>query len=582
MSYLSGLSAAIWLLGLFAAAPALRTSVRYDFADRLRDALVLGVAIPFALGFVHALYPIACWCALALCVAIAGLRGSRRGGSQAKATRLPLVLIGALIAVAWPQLMRPLLDGDSLSYHLPNAASWVQAHSLWTTATRYWWYPPASELFGAGLYAVGGPFALPWSGLSALALLGLRIVTWARDACAAPPLLADSLGAAVVTAYPLAIQGGTMQNDVWLAAFFLESLWALRNKPGSSAATRALAVTALIKPQGWILALIALATGNARRRLWLTTAGALTLWALRDAILLPGASAAPASTFSAGIFGSTIVAHGVSALGTLLLVAIEASPFALLTLIAALAAPAFRRGDGNLRWAACAAGILFFVLPFGYATSVAQLATGASLRFAAPAMATGAIVLAPIARRTAPFAIPLLLASTVYGVAYLLAIFWNDGGTHVALVAAAIAIVVAAISQRRRLAWIGALVFALAVVEATHLAARHPLDYYSDALSVDGIRPGTYRWIAATQPRAIGGWGLRLGVVNVLAPATRTIDLPDINACGQAHRSGVVLVAVAQSDLPRVENAYRLRAAGVCGRVLYRDAIGVAAAPVVP
>ena len=88
----------------------------------------------------------------------------------------PYVLIAALVVVAWPQLVRPLLDGDSLSYHLPNAASWVQAHSLWTTATRYWWYPPASELFASGLYAVASPFALPWCGFGALALLGFRFV----------------------------------------------------------------------------------------------------------------------------------------------------------------------------------------------------------------------------------------------------------------------------------------------------------------------------------------------------------------------------------------------------------------------
>jgi hypothetical protein len=54
-----GLLAAIWLLGLFAAAPVLRTGSRYDFPNRLRDALVLGVAIPFGLGFVHLLYPAA-------------------------------------------------------------------------------------------------------------------------------------------------------------------------------------------------------------------------------------------------------------------------------------------------------------------------------------------------------------------------------------------------------------------------------------------------------------------------------------------------------------------------------------------
>ena len=284
---MSGLPAALWLLGLFAAAPLLRTSDRYDLTDRLRDALILGVAIPFALGFVHALYPAACWAVLAVCIAAAYGRGfiSRAATTRAADMQIPCVMIGALVTVAWPQLMRPLLDGDSLWYHLPNAASWVQAHSLWTTATRYWWYPPASELFTAALYAVSGPFTLPWCGFAALALLGFRIAAWAREAYAAPPLLADVIAAATVTAYPLAIQGGTLQNDVWLAAFWLESLWALRASPASATAMRTLAITALIKPQGWILATMALFAGNARRRLWFATASALALWALHDAIL---------------------------------------------------------------------------------------------------------------------------------------------------------------------------------------------------------------------------------------------------------------------------------------------------------
>ena len=182
-----GLPAALWLLGLFAAAPALRTSARYDFPDRLRDALILGISIPFALGLVHALYAVACWCVLAICIAVAYARGlAKPARAPNAAAPIPYLLIGALLAVGWPQLMRPLLEGDSLSYHLPNAASWIQAHSIWTTATRYWWYPPASELFAAGLYVTGGPFALPWCGFVALALLGFRIAAWARTAFAAP------------------------------------------------------------------------------------------------------------------------------------------------------------------------------------------------------------------------------------------------------------------------------------------------------------------------------------------------------------------------------------------------------------
>ncbi len=109
-------------------------------------------------------------------------------------------------------------------------------------------------------------------------------------------------------------------------------------------------------------------------------------------------------------------------------------------------APLISRREARLAWAACGSALLFFILPFGYATSVAQLATGASLRFAAPAIVAGAVVLARPAQRAGIVATLLLLASTLFGVANLLGIFWNDGGTHVALVVAAIAAATAAIA----------------------------------------------------------------------------------------------------------------------------------------
>ncbi len=124
-----------------------------------------------------------------------------------------------------------------------------------------------------------------------------------------------------------------------------------------------------------------------------------------------------------------------------------------------------------------------------------------------------------------------------------------------------------------------AVAFAAAVVVSTHLAGRHPLDYYTDALRVGGTPPGIYRWIGTTHPTAIGGWGLRVGVVNVLSPRTRTLDLSDIGACTQARQAAVLLVAVTQSDRPDAENAQRLRAARACGETVYADASGVAARP---
>ncbi|MGA7355532.1 MAG: hypothetical protein WBW76_08885 [Candidatus Cybelea sp.] len=574
---MSGLPAALWLLGLFAAAPALRSSGAYAFADRLRDALILGVAIPFALAVVHALYAPVCWAALALCIVVAYLRQPPVTSAPTNSGGVPpYLLIGALVTVAWPPLMRPLLEGDSLSYHLPNAASWVQAHSIWTTATRYWWYPPASELFAAALYATSGPFSLPWSGFAALALLGFRIAAWARAIWGAPPLLADALAAATVTAYPLAIQAGTLQNDVWLAAFFLESLWSLRVARG---ATRSLAVTALIKPQGWIFAAIALATSNSRRSLWLSTGGVLVLWLARNAILWSHAIVAPASTEYGSLFASTILAHGWRALAILARVAFIASPFASIALLAALTAPFFVWRQRGIAWAACAAALLFFLLPFGYASSVAQLATGASLRFAAPAIAAGTVVLASLVRRIAAIATALLAASTLFGVGYVLAIFWNDAPTRVAPAVALVAVATVWLARTVRHAWpIAAATIGIAIA-ANFLAGSHPVDFYADALRVNGRATGFYSWVERNRPTSLGGVGLSLGVVNVLSPQTRTVELPDVASCAAAQTHRVILAAIAENARTAQFNAARLRAARACGTRRYDDGIAVVTSP---
>ncbi len=574
---MAGLLAALWLLGLFAAAPALRTNGRYDFPDRLRDALILGSAIPFALGLINALYPAACWVALLVSIAIGYARRARtppsRGGAQT-----PYVLIGALAAVTWPQVMRPLLDGDSLSYHLPNAAAWVNAHSLWSTATRYWWYPPASELFASALYATSGPFALPWSGAGALTLLGFRIYVWCRDA-SAPRLLADVLAAATVTAYPLAIQGGTLQNDVWLAAFWLECLWQMRTSPVSAAAMRTLAVTVLLKPQGWALATIALIACRARWKLWLAAAVPLGIWLLHDALLWNRALVPPASTMYASTIASTILGHGLTGIALLVWVAGGVSPFTLVAILAALAGPVIARRDPRLGWAACAAALLFLVMPFGYATAVAQLATGASLRFAAPAIAAGAVILAGPSRRSAPVVMALLVASTLFGVWEVAATFWNDAPTQTLLAVASIAVGLVWWARPNRRRWAVALGFAAAAVASNLLAQRHTVDFFADALRVDGRTTGLYAWLAANRPSAIGGVGLALGTVNVLSPTTRVVELPESNACAAARRQNVLLVAVAENDRTVAFNAARLQAARACGSIRYDDTGAVVAAP---
>jgi hypothetical protein len=543
----------------------------------LRNALTLGVAIPLLLGCLNLLYPATCWLALAACVAVAYWR--HRDAPSIVPGAVPYVTIAALALVAWPQLMRPLLDGDSISYHLPNAASWVQNHGIWTTATRYWWYPPASELFASGLYATGGPFALGWAGFGALALVGFRVAAWGRAEFGAPPWLADALAAAIVTAMPLALQAGSLQNDVWLAAFWLETLWLLRQNAGGAWA--AIAVCALVKPDGWIFAAIAAVAMRARPLTWVAGIAAIGGWSVRDAILWPHAIVPPASTsFNGSGLGTSILAHGLPALSELLRVLLLTSPFSLLALIAAFSAPFALRGNARaLGWCAFAATVLFVALPFGYDNGDLQLATGASVRFAAPAIAVGGLLLVVPALRAPRAAAVLLVLSAVAGAALVVAIFANDAPTLIGLAVAAIALAIAAIRQLRESRWLVTTAVAVAVFASAILAQRNALAYYSDALQVNGKEPQVYAWIARTDPPAIAGWGLPIGVVNVLSPGTRTIDAPDASPCDTARNEHALLVTVAEGKHTSEENARRLAAARTCGTILYDDGIAVVAKP---
>lgn len=525
--------------------------------------MVLGVAIPLGLGLVHALYTIALWATLAVCIGLSHVRRCRHDDLPLE--RVPYLLIAALVVVAWPQLVRPLLDGDSLWYHLPNATSWVQAHSLWTTTTHYWWYPPASELFASGLYAASTPFALPWCGFVALALLGFRVAAWTRE-LGASPWLADAMAAATVTVYPLAIEGGTLQNDVWLAAFWLEALWLLGRRE-RGAAMQTIALTVLLKPQGWILGAIALVVRKAPVRVWLAGCAALAFWVVHDALLWQHAGIPPSSTMGSDLLASTMLANIGSALPLLARTLLHTSPFALLALCAALLGPLIEKDDRGLGWGACLATLLVLILPFG------------SIRFAAPAIAAGALVLAMPARRRAIVSTVLAIASAVFGISVLTNIFWNDGSTRSALAVAPIVALLALLARTAPMLWINPLIFAALVTISTHDAARHPVDYYRDALGVNGNASGIYQWFATTRPEAIGGWGLRLGAVNVLSPSTRTIDLLDTATCAQARANRTLLVAVEQSDRDAGTNAARLRAARGCGTVLYDDRLSVVAKP---
>lgn len=574
---------ALWLLGLFAAAPLLRGgATHYGFTDRLRDALVLGVAIPFVLAYAHVFYAWTLW-VLLVCLVIASILSTRASVSESRdegkahpPKAVPYILIAAVAIVAWPPLMRPVLDGDSLSYHLPNAAAWVHAHGFWTTDPRYWWYPPASEAFASALYAVSGASSLPWSGVGPLLLLGFRSYVWSRQ-LGASSTLADALAAAVVTLPPLALQAGSLQNDVWLAAFFLELLWTAR-LGNTAAATRCAVVTALLKPYGIVFALVAAVSARAKLGVGIAAVAAFAVWALHDAILWKRAVVAPAATSYGNGFESTIVAHGGAAFVLLANAALRASPLVAIALLAALFAPLLAR-RAPTGWCALFALLFYLVMPLAYSGPGPQLATGASLRYAAPAMVLGALVLVPWLLQAPLAATIVLLAGTAVQVTRNVVLYANDLPTLAAPGVALVAAAAAALTGRLRSPWPVAGGTAVAIVATGILAARQPVAYYADALQYDGARTGLYAWIARRQPAAVAGNGLALGTVNALSPHTRTLDLSDGAPCETARAQHALLVAVAEPTRSAELNATRLRAARACGAVIYEDGIAVVSSP---
>ncbi|HUZ49100.1 MAG TPA: hypothetical protein VMW12_05075 [Candidatus Dormibacteraeota bacterium] len=565
--------AALWLVGLLLAAPALRTSDRYTLADRLRDALVLGVAIPATLGLLAVLYAATCWCLLIAALIVAYLRERARGPSAPTSEAPPYLIIAVLALLAWPPLMRPPLDGDTLAYHLPNAASWAHAHSLWTTQTRYWWYPFGSEAFASGIYTTSGAFAVGWAGLLAMALLAFRIATWCVERIGTSPLLAQTIACATIAAWPLAVQAGSLQNDVWLAAFLLELLWA-KDRPFESRSSSAIA--ALIKPYGWLLALLAFPASRAR---FIPILGVLGIVLARIVILNPHADITIAQSSIATAAQQTILAHGIGALAELLRVFVSDAPFAALAVFAALSAPFWSAKDRWLGAYAWVTVIVFLALPFSYENQVPQLASGLALRLAIPAIAIGALVLARIGKRFPAAAVAVTLAATIAGVATILATYWNDAPTRSALGVAAIAVGTFALAGALRRAWLVPVALACAIGIGAALAAVHPADYYADATTLGGARSNVFAWLIAERPARVATWGLRSGIVNVLSPSTSVYDVSDALACVEAGRDRALLLAFADRDSGAIFDVPRRKAAFACGAPLYEDALAVVAQP---
>jgi hypothetical protein len=573
----AGVFAAIWIGLLWYASPLI--GVEDDAADRVRGVLVLGVLVPLALGLVHLLYaPALIVAALALCAArLARARTTRprreltlvaRDGANGWTTRIGIAIpVFVAVAAAWPPLVRPLLEGDSLAYHLPNAAAWVQSGSVWETGTRYWWYPGGSELFAAGLLAVSGAFSLGLAGLFALLLLGLRIRRWA-ERLDAPPLAAGAIAGATLATLTIGLQAGNLENDVWLGAFFLEVLYDARFARGKIGLDAA--VCALLKPYGFAFAVYGLI---ARRRLdaqVLVPLAVFGAWVWRDVALWHGALIPAQTTMYPEVWQTMVAVNGPAGFAEFVKALARDGPWLVVLAVAALLG-LFAFEDRALCVAGVAALVGYLCMPFSYRNATSQLVEGQSLRYALPAFAVGAVAAVGLLRRVWPVAVPLLLLTTLFELRRITDIFWIDPNTHIAfVVAAAFALALVLPGPRGRAVALVALA-AITIVFANQTSTRERIARYDEWLGQPP--PRFFEWLAATKPARIVVSDVFGGAIVAISPTTRTFDVIDPMPCEQA-RSLHALLLFRKGPLPgKTPYPESVGAFANCGATVYDDSV---------
>jgi hypothetical protein len=559
------LAAFAYLAALWYAAP---TFLREPspVADRLRVTIFLGVAIPFVLGFLQLLYGVAIWIVVAGLIA---LRVRSRSAVPANDPSLYAALAATLV-VLWPPLVRPLLDGDTLLYHFPIAVSFVQAHSVWTYGAPYWVYPPASELFASGIFATSGRWSLPLAGIMPALLIAARLYTVARRG-GASAYASAGVPLAFICMPVAAFQSGTLQNDLWLAAFFTEIVSLADRSPFS------LGMCALLKPFGWIESLIAAVAAHVSWRAVALGFVPLFLWLARDVVLM--LTAGSAGFWMPAYFPSTIAGNLGIALGQLAHGIATVTPQSFVWIAMLIAGVCF---SPTRRYAVAAFAVLiaYAFLPLAYqGYHVNYVLDASSFRFALPALACGALVAATLLPRTGIAGAIASYALAAWGAFTVLAVFWNDAYTHWAFLVVGIAIAAALLTRATRGSSL-ALAIVLIILAGRWGASTRAQGFYADWMrDASGKPTGVFAWIAAHHPERIAAENVRTGAVLMMSPQSRVVDAPLGTGCARAEREHALLLTGSNESAAGPLLAQAFSDARACGPVLYEDGAAVIVRP---
>lgn len=561
---IGGIIACLYLGALWYVAPLLAPNDR-TVPTQLRNVAIVGIGLPLVLASLHALYAPVVWVVLAVFV-VARMR--RR--IEATQADLGMCLTLAIAAVlVWPPLVRPVLDGDTLLYHLPIAASWAQAHSLWTTASPAWFYPPGSEALASGLLLTAGRWSLPLAGMIPLFMIVARLYAYAR-ASGASSLAAGSVALAFVSTPIVALQTGSLENDVWLAAFVVEVL-------AGGGDWKTLGVTSLIKPVGWMWGLLNAVSARMRAQALLVGMMPLALWLVRDAILLRGAIVPPepmppyfATTIVGGIPQSLIdLASGIGAHTPQTIVWLVMIPLGL----------AFERSR-PFALVGIAGLLLYVMLPLSYAYGGTNWAlAGTSLRFAMPALACGGLVAATLASRAPRVATICCGLLVLLGMGTFLQIYSSDSASHWAWLIAVIAIVAALLASRTRDASVAAFIIMLVIAGGWYAEQRGP-SILSEGLRDDNGTPThLFAWLAQQAPDRMVAVNVRVGLLILASPTTEVIPATASTMCRLAIETRAPLVIASNeygdSHIHAEERAQALR----CGKAVFDDGSALVVAP---